>query len=570
MPTFKSWQIGRRRYWTGSDSESDVSTLITAQIPANLYASERAAVKERIRDLLRKLNRLTPVGRLSPELLVEIFSYLQNEWWSTPALLKITHVSHCWRVAALNCSALWAEINFYNKNYVSEWLKRSRSSNLYISMDIPRDEGAFQLTLSHLHRIRELRLEVVNPADNFPQFPDVCAAALSTLTIECSDFSSTFSLPLLSRSFPALSVLSLKSCGRVDLTATGFTDLTSLRVEDSSITATVPALLDLLETMPRLKDLALHAVLLSRSPLPKSLPIVELSALRRFVYRGSDSEADLALLLLSQLRLTKCSPHAWLNIEASLRTQQTFPTQSLMFDAIKNVLTTTTGLYLGFGSDQLTISQTLFPRIKITGPNITVIYDGYISWMLRNLSLFTELRYINISGTIPPNFWPVLKKMDALETIDIYSDQIGSFFNLFIEDWRKRKPSSATWSVTPMQPKHRPGLIFPNLHMLSAKQFDFQSIPDCFLDVLKHCRDCGNGLMSFVIKSCSNVQEEWIEQLEEIVEYVGVYEDSEYPWLDEEEEEQESDGSGEDEDEDEEPITWCEGCGRVLLCDFCN
>ncbi|TFK68648.1 hypothetical protein BDN72DRAFT_960138 [Pluteus cervinus] len=144
---------------------------ITARIPPDFCASERAAVhgkilalKGQIRDLLRELNELTPVGRLSSELVVEIFTYLQQEQqWSspkkTPFILTLTHVSRSWRAIALNCPALWNEIFFSDKTLVGEWLRRSRSSNLYVKMQVPLD-SVLQQTFEHFHRIRGLWLEM--------------------------------------------------------------------------------------------------------------------------------------------------------------------------------------------------------------------------------------------------------------------------------------------------------------------------------------------------------------------------------------------------------------------------
>ncbi|TFK68650.1 hypothetical protein BDN72DRAFT_733838, partial [Pluteus cervinus] len=74
------------------------------------------ALKAQLRDLFQERNAVAPVGRMLPELLVQVFSYLRREWsvggenGKVPLTLKFTHVSRHWRAVALNCPALWNEI----------------------------------------------------------------------------------------------------------------------------------------------------------------------------------------------------------------------------------------------------------------------------------------------------------------------------------------------------------------------------------------------------------------------------------------------------------------------------
>ncbi|TFK68642.1 hypothetical protein BDN72DRAFT_821040 [Pluteus cervinus] len=135
--------------------------LVTAPIAINTHTSQNQqdialvdekilALQSQIRGLSQRRNELIPVGRLFPEVLVEIFSYLKREWWTGPSckvplVLKLTHVSRRWRAVALDCPVLWNEIFFQNETYVAKWLERSQSSNLYISVEATRrHEGTIQ------------------------------------------------------------------------------------------------------------------------------------------------------------------------------------------------------------------------------------------------------------------------------------------------------------------------------------------------------------------------------------------------------------------------------------------
>ncbi|TFK68643.1 hypothetical protein BDN72DRAFT_897975 [Pluteus cervinus] len=360
--------------------------------------------------------------------------------------------------------------------------------------------------------------------------------------------------------------------------STIFTNLRSLQVVDCSVTATVPVLLDLLEGMPKLRYLELATVSLSRTTLPNSLPTVKLSAMRAFAYCGS--EGDLDVLLLSQLRFTKKSQCIAFEITAPNpeETHQAFLANPFMFFAIKNTLTVipkVTELDLDFANAEFTFRTPLL-LFGVSCPTITAIYARYVSWMSENLSLFRQLQSISLSGTIVPEFWPILERMDRLSSIEIRSDQSGALFNLFVTNWRQRKPVSGTEDVIGASPRDRPRLIFPKLSRVYVEEADFQSVPDDLIDALKHRRDCKKGLSSLGINSCSGIPKGFIARLSEVVDemdwdQLGEYDErNDSDDSEEDSEEEEETQSDESDEEDAGPITECEGCGQVLLCEDCN
>ncbi|KAH9933710.1 hypothetical protein B0H21DRAFT_699443, partial [Amylocystis lapponica] len=72
-----------------------------------------------IRDLKRSRNARVPIGRFSPETLLEIFFCLRDCWrtpvgaWSAPLMgwVAVTHVSHHWRTISLASPGLWTVID---------------------------------------------------------------------------------------------------------------------------------------------------------------------------------------------------------------------------------------------------------------------------------------------------------------------------------------------------------------------------------------------------------------------------------------------------------------------------
>lgn len=117
-------------------------------------------------------NSVVTISRLPPEILSEIFIFTaiasvktnDNEIETfTPRWIESTsHVCQYWRNTALGCPELWSGIIFSHKNWAEEMLERSKTMPLVIRATVTCKSvfDRVQLALSHLSRIRELRLQV--------------------------------------------------------------------------------------------------------------------------------------------------------------------------------------------------------------------------------------------------------------------------------------------------------------------------------------------------------------------------------------------------------------------------
>ncbi|TFK68720.1 hypothetical protein BDN72DRAFT_727131, partial [Pluteus cervinus] len=89
-------------------------------------------LQECIRSLRSTRNALSPIHRLPPEVLEQIFKQLQHlyrgrERWPTSLYqwIMVTHVSQRWRYSAQSCQSLYSTLFIENLRYSQEMLERS-------------------------------------------------------------------------------------------------------------------------------------------------------------------------------------------------------------------------------------------------------------------------------------------------------------------------------------------------------------------------------------------------------------------------------------------------------------
>ncbi|KAI0782810.1 hypothetical protein C8Q75DRAFT_786213 [Abortiporus biennis] len=115
-----------------------------------------------------RLNELTLVARLPPELLSEIFQcYVTTtlvDWrpYQPYRWIRLTHVCHHWRNVALRSPRLWADIAMTSN---LEWMKEliSRSCQVPLNLTMARSElgsGVFRRVVQELPRARQLMIRL--------------------------------------------------------------------------------------------------------------------------------------------------------------------------------------------------------------------------------------------------------------------------------------------------------------------------------------------------------------------------------------------------------------------------
>lgn len=152
----------------------------------------------RIRGLHSRWNTLSPVSRIPPEILCEIFLQLKaldrvedhldvygqdafHNHLGTPWQV-VSHVCQTWRSVALNCAALWSRISFaWDAEHISEFASRSKQANLeiYNASDPEKDHIFARL----FPRIEVLHVHALEDWDwNFCDSADLSAPLLKDLT----------------------------------------------------------------------------------------------------------------------------------------------------------------------------------------------------------------------------------------------------------------------------------------------------------------------------------------------------------------------------------------------------
>lgn len=177
-----------------ADSSRSVNSSCMSWIPQARKPIEEniAKLSSLVTDAKTKLNGLTPVGQLSPELLIMFFSlyiaantYEHHYEWC--AWIRVTHVCRHWRMVALESPGLWTHIVARKPAAVGEFLRRSGSAPLHITVPAERPNlDALVHVLAAFDRVRNIKfLSGTYPYNKIPKvsFPDE-ASQLQSITLE--------------------------------------------------------------------------------------------------------------------------------------------------------------------------------------------------------------------------------------------------------------------------------------------------------------------------------------------------------------------------------------------------
>ncbi|KAL7280716.1 hypothetical protein ACG7TL_005658 [Trametes sanguinea] len=150
----------------------------------DVVAHERKVLEERIAhhadtivELKMQLNTMTPIARLPPEILAEIFALVSTtqyeESWrrhygssQVYKWLSVAHVCRVWRAIALDTPRLWSRIVLTRPEVDKEVLARSKKAPLWISANIHHqdDERAALLNTIMEDSVRLKELHLTGPA----------------------------------------------------------------------------------------------------------------------------------------------------------------------------------------------------------------------------------------------------------------------------------------------------------------------------------------------------------------------------------------------------------------------
>lgn len=263
-------------------------------------------------DIKTRLNTMTPVARLPPELLSTIFTLLSaesyeatnaNPLYTTDGYhrqywIRVAHVCRHWRAIALATPRFWSYIVVTTKRAADELLARSKKAPLHVVASVPSYEDdrrkAVQDVMAEFSRIRALQLSGTSQAI-CELFSKITAPAPMLEYIKLSERSSYYSIhattvPLALR---AEYVPRLRNVEIYDLpfawdhpvfssTLTSLTVCGRANMETRPFIGSFETFLSTLEKMTELQKLVLdHAVPKVPSGLPsRKIPLMRLSSLR--------------------------------------------------------------------------------------------------------------------------------------------------------------------------------------------------------------------------------------------------------------------------------------------------
>ncbi|KAI1788461.1 hypothetical protein LXA43DRAFT_639474 [Ganoderma leucocontextum] len=105
-------------------------------------------------------NAFAPANSLPPELLRQIFSYLNFPSGRNANLIRATHVCKQWRAVALADPALWSSFALHSPDGVKECLIRSRDMPLSLALALKPSTTSATYLEGASHRIRSLSIAI--------------------------------------------------------------------------------------------------------------------------------------------------------------------------------------------------------------------------------------------------------------------------------------------------------------------------------------------------------------------------------------------------------------------------
>lgn len=211
-------------------------------------------------------NSFEPISRIPQDVLSLIPDYF-GEDGRDQNLITLTHVCRRWRDVFTSRPSLWTRLDFMNFDKTRDYIQRSKSSPLEISIedyeDPPFPNAAFSLVIPHLHRLKSLAISGEPTSDFFKHF-HFHAPLLEELTVEVdNDCDLVLEAELFNGDLSSLRRLSLSGV-TTHLPWRNLANLRAVTLGYSTHLFGLTRLLDFLESAPLLRTIEL------RFPIPSS------------------------------------------------------------------------------------------------------------------------------------------------------------------------------------------------------------------------------------------------------------------------------------------------------------
>ncbi|KAI0315934.1 hypothetical protein OF83DRAFT_1265503 [Amylostereum chailletii] len=267
----------------------ELSKDVSPSIPSEIFTSTRARLEEDHKFLTQallavrsRLNALTPIHRLPPEILAKIFSHIGSFHRPSPPRLgwiAVTHVCRHWRHAALAHPSLWAEDVCSPLHWTARNLERSKQYPINIRVreyvDTQSPPKALRLALREIGRARRIEMLIHNVwigalEDELTQ----PAPLLEYLAVDTEFMDGPrapgFPEDLFQRHAPRLSTIFFTGIAP-PVTPWLYANITEAVIQRNhfmkSLFATDDDFLDVLEGMPKVRKLVLRSAIVYANPL---------------------------------------------------------------------------------------------------------------------------------------------------------------------------------------------------------------------------------------------------------------------------------------------------------------
>ncbi|KAI0676051.1 hypothetical protein C8Q78DRAFT_1007883 [Trametes maxima] len=514
---------------------------------------EIAAHEQRIIDIKTRLNTMTLIARLPPELLSEIFLHVAKAAFNSGlgealyapyrpshygasrfyAWVQVTHVCRNWRMVALNTPRLWGHIVLTRKPVVDAILARSKKAPLLVRASI-RSSGDDKAKLLEEIMRESQRLKELNLSGPARFVQEICpkitepAHYLESMVLSDSD-SGTYGYGVGDTSLPVtlfqgmaprlrnLEVRRLVFGWNNPVFSSSITRLVLIgRFDSQSLLGTFDHILSALEVMSNLKildlDNAIPRLPADASTLPKPERAITLPKLRRLTLMANTLDcANLVnhLSLPSDIRLALIGCGGG-GAEDLIRVVGEHTTRSTPLLAVN-----LSRLY--DGKLRMKGWRTVADPMSSIEPCIEVQIDALAcssiaSFLVRDSKMFLRARTLDIEAETHNWRWKdVFTGMPDLQVLCVHGDPQDEFFTALSATCDRRKPT--------------PSLILPRLHVLKLSGArlcspDYDHPPE-LLDVLEDwlLLRCNYDLpvRRLHLTDCINLTEEDVERLIEIV-----------------------------------------------------
>ena len=494
-----------------------------------------ARLEENIRALKSSRNQLSPISRLPPEVLCNIFSFIEDrsksQARSPESWTNFSRVSQYWRSLALSAPELWTNIPFIYPRWAEEMLTRSKMAKLTLRVDLEYQSALSRVLdpiktcLSQITRLEEINISDASGSVLEKIFQDLPKSApqLHTFhitspqprhlsgpdfTIDEDFFTDT----------ERLRCVHLVRC-KINWDSRLLTSLTRLTLHHTLKDSSFIQFLHALQRMPALTELDLESSIPYDSK-PSSYPLVDLPCLRVLrIMSGFDIvtttlrhmtfPSTTALnLICHETQFNRINFSSFLSV-LDAKFLSSFVIRSLSLQDLD--ITMQTGLRFLVRSTTNVLFSPGGLDLVLTWANSNLqTYSKALIVAFNAMNLRTLIQlHLSTSYYIDSKTWlKTFGRLPLLERVYVKNDAAYSFLETLCHKTKAADRSIAAYR----------SVSFPKLRYICMNGTRFESISvDELMDILMERYERKAEIQALRLEDCHNIFKDDIEKLCEIV-----------------------------------------------------